>query len=50
MMYEATEGPLLGPLATVSVCVSIVVALDSLGTDVSVNILTPLTGPSVIGK
>ena len=48
LMYQVTEGPLLGPAADVMVCATI--QLGSLGRDVSVNLVTPATGPAVIGK
>ncbi len=44
LMYDVTEGP----LETVSVCVTI--ELGSLGSDVSVILMTPVTGSTVIGK
>ena len=47
-MYQATEGPLLGPPTVVMVCATI--QLGSLGRDVSVNLVTPVTGSAVIGK
>lgn len=45
--YRITEGTLLGPPANVSVCAKIEVGF--LGTDVSVILSTPLSGPSVTG-
>ena len=47
-MYQVTEGPLLGPFAEVMVCV--IIDFGSLGQDVSVNLVTPITGSFVIGK
>ena len=47
-MYQVTEGPLLGPSSELMICVTI--DFGSLGRDVSVNLVTPITGSSVIGK
>ena len=45
-MYEATEGP----NAVATVCATIQVATGSVSKDTVVNLMTPITGPSVIGK
>ena len=47
LMYQVTEGPLLGPFAEAVVCVTI--AVGSAGRDIAVNLVTPVTGPNVIG-
>ena len=48
MSYSVTEGPLLGPPATVSVCATI--QLGTVGRDVAVNIYTPVTGSVITGR
>ena len=46
LMYEATEGP----NAVATVCATIEVATGSVSKDTVVSLVTPITGPSVIGK
>lgn len=42
LSYEVTEGPLLGPSTTVSVCTGIEVG--SASRNISVSLVTPITG------
>ena len=47
MSYPVSEGPHLGSNAVVSVCTTI--QLGTVGRDVAVNIVTPVTGSIITG-